>query len=239
MSKYTTNTFFSLTSASNSLASSTTHSIAFRRESYPHTLPMNSTQHPFHNTLTNRVLHRFQFFYFLANPFSPCPQLKISPKSHQISNKMLSRIKYYLTKSINRLPFSHNKKPLTPSQATGSLGESIAVQHLKSLNFRILQRNFRHKNDEIDIIALDKEILVFIEVKTRQEDRLVPGFYAAASSSKKKALRRAASAYLNALKYPPKHLRFDIIEVKLCQMGQNCVSYYKNVPLFHKYFKTS
>lgn len=49
----------------------------------------------------------------------------------------------------------------------GGQGETIAIQILQNHGYKILQRNFRCKIGEIDIIALDKEVLVFIEVKTR------------------------------------------------------------------------
>ena len=51
--------------------------------------------------------------------------------------------------------------------STGLKGEEIAVNYLKKLGYQILERNFRIQGGEIDIIAKDKNYLVFIEVKTR------------------------------------------------------------------------
>ena len=49
----------------------------------------------------------------------------------------------------------------------GNLGEELAIELLKKNGYKILQRNFQCKLGEIDIIALDKNTLVFVEVKTR------------------------------------------------------------------------
>lgn len=49
----------------------------------------------------------------------------------------------------------------------GKLGEDLACKYLQNKGYKILERNFEAKQGEIDIIALDKEELVFIEVKTR------------------------------------------------------------------------
>ncbi len=50
---------------------------------------------------------------------------------------------------------------------TGVLGEDIAVDYLKKKGYKIIERNFRKRYEEIDIIALDGSTLVFAEVKTR------------------------------------------------------------------------
>lgn len=58
--------------------------------------------------------------------------------------------------------------PLRNNQSLGKLGEEIAVKYLQKLGYRILERNFHKRYCELDIVALDKETLVFIEVKTRR-----------------------------------------------------------------------
>ncbi len=49
----------------------------------------------------------------------------------------------------------------------GSFGEKMATKFLQKKGYKILEKNFRSKSGEIDIVALDKDTLVFIEVKTR------------------------------------------------------------------------
>jgi len=52
-------------------------------------------------------------------------------------------------------------------QQLGRLGEELAVRYLESHDYRLVTRNFKARYGEIDLIALDKNILVFLEVKTR------------------------------------------------------------------------
>ena len=52
-------------------------------------------------------------------------------------------------------------------QKIGKTGESIAVRYLRKQGYRIVEQNFRSKAGEIDIIAREKQSLVFVEVKTR------------------------------------------------------------------------
>lgn len=54
------------------------------------------------------------------------------------------------------------------NQITGSYGENLAEDFLKGKGYKILQKNFKARYGEIDLIALDKDTLVFIEVKTRK-----------------------------------------------------------------------
>lgn len=50
---------------------------------------------------------------------------------------------------------------------TGNRGEDLACLYLKDQGYKILERNFRIRGGEIDIVSMDKEYLVFVEVKTR------------------------------------------------------------------------
>ena len=53
----------------------------------------------------------------------------------------------------------------------GKIGEDLAVEYLRSKGYEILERNFLCKQGEIDIIALDKNYLVFIEIKARTSNK--------------------------------------------------------------------
>ena len=58
-------------------------------------------------------------------------------------------------------------KLLTRNRIIGNYGEKAAVSYLKKNKFKILEQNYIAHNNEIDIIAKNKEFLVFVEVKTR------------------------------------------------------------------------
>lgn len=105
-------------------------------------------------------------------------------------------------------------RPKTPRKALGDAGENAAAKFLKKRGLRIVKRNYRSGRDEIDIIAADAGTLVFVEVKTRSADALVPGYFAAVQKRKKAAIRRCAKAYMRALPRAPKSFRYDVVEVR-------------------------
>jgi putative endonuclease len=93
----------------------------------------------------------------------------------------------------------------------GKLGEELALKHLRSKDYKILELNWHFGREEIDIIAMDGETLVIIEVKTRSTSWFgEPEF--AVTRSKQKALVRAAEGYIikNNLNVDT---RFDIISI--------------------------
>lgn len=95
----------------------------------------------------------------------------------------------------------------------GAKGEEIAVKFLKNNGYVILERNWYSGKKEIDIIATEKDWLVFIEVKTRKDFSF--GFPEEAVTPKKEAfLKEAADAYIEAHPQYSK-IRFDIISILL------------------------
>lgn len=120
----------------------------------------------------------------------------------------------------------------------GGEGEDLAARYLKKeKGYKLVARNWRYKQDEIDIIAKDGEVLVFLEVKTSSIDGLVPTYYRV-TKKKKSRLERACKAYVKGVRPCPKHFRFDIVTVKLCKEGESSVRHYTNVRLFSKNFHT-
>ena len=93
----------------------------------------------------------------------------------------------------------------------GSWGEEMACQHLISQGYKILKRNFHSKCGEIDIIAKDKNCIVFVEVKTRRNNSC--GLPAEAVDVKKQThLYKTAERYIQE-NPTEKEIRFDVIEV--------------------------
>ena len=93
---------------------------------------------------------------------------------------------------------------------SGALGEQSACKHLISKGYRIIARNYRKPCGEIDLIALDKKTLVFVEVKKRTS-RAFGGPAAAVTASKQQKIALAAQYYIkeNTLKFDS--IRFDVI----------------------------
>ena len=93
---------------------------------------------------------------------------------------------------------------------TGLLGEARAAAFLRRRGMRILVRRYRTAHGEIDLIARDRDALVFIEVKTRSRGRLDSGL-SAVNAEKRGHIRSAAWEYLR--RYGQADFRFDVIEI--------------------------
>jgi putative endonuclease len=94
---------------------------------------------------------------------------------------------------------------------TGKIGEEQAVAYLKSKGYTILERNWRYKNLEIDILASDGLFLSVVEVKTRKNaDFGAPEIFV--NRGKQKKVIRAANEYVKQ-KGAEFEIRFDIVAV--------------------------
>ena len=112
-------------------------------------------------------------------------------------------------------------KTLTTSEI-GRYGENAAARFLRRHGYKILERNYRAGRNEIDIIAKNKDFLVFVEVKTRSEGRFPDSDFGipseAVDEGKQRRTIAAAEAYLYKNESDGemgKMIRFDIIEVYL------------------------
>jgi len=98
----------------------------------------------------------------------------------------------------------------------GDKGEDIAVDFLLGKNLKIVERNYRYGHGEIDIIAKDNEILVFVEVKTRKNLEFGSP-ESAITRSKQGQIRKIAEAYLFEKNVRDTDCRIDIIAILLKQ----------------------
>jgi putative endonuclease len=95
----------------------------------------------------------------------------------------------------------------------GKEGEAVAAAFLERHGCRIIDRNFRTRLGEIDLIAKDGDEVVFVEVKTRRGDRFGPP-EEAVTFAKRRHLRMAAEAYL-AARDVAALCRIDVVAVTL------------------------
>jgi len=96
---------------------------------------------------------------------------------------------------------------------TGISGEKKAVGFLRNQGYKILETNFRTKFGEIDIIAIDQGVLVYIEVKTRSSDQFgLPE--EAVGYRKLQHLLKAAAFYRSVRKNLPEGERIDVIAIE-------------------------
>lgn len=108
----------------------------------------------------------------------------------------------------------------------GIRGEEIAVKHLLSKSFIILERNWRFRRLELDIIARDGRQLVVTEVKTRMEGYLSPP-EGAVNKRKQEMMIRAANAYIGKTGLNLE-VRFDIVTVVFSGREEFAVCHIEN-----------
>jgi len=96
----------------------------------------------------------------------------------------------------------------------GALGEQVAVEHLRALGLRIVQRNWRCRYGELDVIADDHGTAVFVEVKTRTGDGF-GGVEQAVTPRKLRRIRRLAGIWLAGQDTRWSGVRIDVVGVRL------------------------
>jgi putative endonuclease len=112
---------------------------------------------------------------------------------------------------LNKKQPAVEKNQHTP-HALGKSGERIALRYLEDKKYKILARNFRLFRGEIDIIAIDRKILVFVEVKTRKSiDFGLPE--ESVTSSKQKQIKKIAQGFLTKNNINETECRFDVVSL--------------------------
>ncbi len=101
---------------------------------------------------------------------------------------------------------------MTSGRKRGTMGEDLAVEHLRRLGYTIHRRNYRFHRGEIDIIAQEGDTLVFVEVKTRRSAAFGDP-EEAVTQMKVRKIRRIAQGFLAEEKIADRECRFDVIGV--------------------------
>lgn len=100
---------------------------------------------------------------------------------------------------------------MSTKKQTGDDGEAEAAAFLQSKGYEIVERNFRHKKSEIDIIAMKDNWLVFVEVKTRSYAYFgYPEEFV--DAAKQKQIFYAADEYMHRINWEG-NVRYDIVSV--------------------------
>lgn len=110
----------------------------------------------------------------------------------------------------------------------GNEGEKAASQFLEKLNYKIIERNFRFSNrGEIDLIARDKDVIVFIEVKSRKNLNYGEPEYAL-TKNKIEQIKKLANLYLYSRNILNVDCRFDVITIFDDISGQRKINHFIN-----------
>lgn len=102
--------------------------------------------------------------------------------------------------------------------AVGRYGEDVAVRHVLALGWTLLDRNWRCREGELDLVALDGRELVAVEVKTRRSERFGPPSLAV-TPEKLARLRRLTAQWLAAHDVHPDSVRIDVLAIVVPPRG--------------------
>jgi putative endonuclease len=112
------------------------------------------------------------------------------------------------------------------TQLVGAHGEELAAAHLVEAGLVLLDRNWRCRYGEVDIIARDGEIVVFCEVKTRRGTEFgTPA--EAIVAAKARRLRKLAGVWLSMSTLRPSEIRFDVVSVLRGRQGAPQIEHVK------------
>ncbi len=107
------------------------------------------------------------------------------------------------------------------------MGEKIALTYLRQNKFKIVSKGFRLYRGEIDLIAQDGNVLVFVEVKTRSKGSLgLPE--ESVNFRKQRQIRKIAEGYLALNNIDNVECRFDVISIVFDEKGAFALSHYRD-----------
>ena len=120
-----------------------------------------------------------------------------------------------------------NRKGAKSQRSKGKIGEDVAANFLKENGYEILEQNYYFNHGEIDIVAKEGNVLVFVEVKSRRtttfgepEESVTP--------KKQELLRRTAEGYVIEKNIEDMNCRFDVVSVVMkngkaeCKVLKDC-----------------
>ncbi|MDP1677529.1 MAG: YraN family protein [Bacteroidota bacterium] len=120
-----------------------------------------------------------------------------------------------------------NRKGAKSQRNKGKIGEDVAVNYLKQNGYEILEQNYYYNHGEIDIVAKDGKVLVFVEVKSRRSVRFGEP-EESVTPKKQELLRRTAEGYVIEKNIGEIDCRFDVVSVVMnegkadCKVLKNC-----------------
>ena len=101
----------------------------------------------------------------------------------------------------------------------GRQGEELALRFLKQKGYRLVQTNYSCKLGEVDIIAKEKDVIVFVEVKTRTSTLFGPP-QLAVTRAKQNQLSKVALNFLKEKRIEDAKARFDVVAILLGPEGE-------------------
>lgn len=138
---------------------------------------------------------------------------------------------------ILSLNFKDKHSPVPNSRRVGQFGEELAARFLIKNGYRLVAANFKvpigrnsrgaQVTGEIDLIALDEDVLCFIEVKTRSSDEFAAPL-AAVDARKQRQIIRTARIYRKTFRLEKIKFRYDVVSIVLKIDAKPQIEIFKN-----------
>ena len=114
-----------------------------------------------------------------------------------------------------------------PNRPLGQRGEALAARYLRRRGYKILARTHRLFPGELDLVALDRDTVVFVEVKTRRSaDAGHPA--EAVTPAKQRRLTRLAVTFLKRHGLLERPARFDVVAITWPERGRPTIEHFEN-----------
>jgi putative endonuclease len=149
---------------------------------------------------------------------------------------------------ILSLSFQNKHSTRSNTSQIGQIGEDLAAQFLLRNGYRLVLANFKVPvgrnrrgasiTGEIDLIALDGNMLCFVEVKTRSSDEFAAPI-AAVDLRKQRQIIRTARVYRKIFRLRDKRFRYDVISIVLVENSRPKIEIFKNFWTENKFRKKS
>jgi len=112
--------------------------------------------------------------------------------------------------------------------ALGKKGENLAEKFLSQQGLKILSRNYKTSQGELDIIAQSRQEIIFVEVKTRSSQKFGSPMEAV-NRRKQEKLKQVAQTYLTAHRLENYPTRFDVVAIEVFSQGETKIEWLKGV----------
>ncbi|MBN2446134.1 MAG: YraN family protein [Phycisphaerae bacterium] len=109
-------------------------------------------------------------------------------------------------------------------QDLGKRGEQLAERYLRKRGLRTITRRFKTPVGELDLVMRDGDTLVFVEVKTLSDDKLLPA-HEHVTAAQRRHLAKAARIFVHRNRWEDKVCRFDVVGVVLPEIGEPTITH--------------
>jgi len=114
---------------------------------------------------------------------------------------------------------------LSATQSVGASAENLALQYLQAKGLRVLQRNFHCRFGEVDLVMLDRQCLVFVEVRYRAKNRFSTAAHSISSTKQNRIIRTACIFVSRNRRYAENTMRFDVVAIDSGCAGESTIQW--------------